>query len=308
MTTHALFRVAAALALLAAAGLSNCASQPEPLVVSAASQAGYAERYPSALNRIATQSRQREREARTVLEEVPGYASELSSPNWTHVHTILDQADHAGRSAAYADRMREVRHVHSFFNAEKNDVGQKAGGAAQYAANQGGCDVMVGGAVAPALKKAVDVELEKRLRESNEAHRLLERYRTSLGELNARKLETQIDHLSYASFVTHIEFAQLRDQLAAMVEEADQVKATTDQAIADEQGYQSARGRTPGERAASRARVAALQRSKAGADAGVQAARRDLETMDARLEKLAEDYDYIVGAMKLELRRRAGNK
>jgi len=280
--------------------------QEEPLVASSADQAVYAVRYPDALKAVLEDFNKREEEANAVLAEVPTYAQALDNPDWGQVLEVVDAAVMAGRSQAYADRMREVRHVHTFFDEEKDELNRRAGGAAQYAAQQGGCSVQVGGAVGGALQKAVDKQLETRLRERNEAQMILHRYSASLGEKNTAKLEEQVDRLSYLSFVVQVELPEGKRQMDEMLEEAEQVEKTADDFIAEETEYQKQAGRTDKEKEASAARVALMKESKAQVASTVQQARTSSEKMQERIDKLRKDFDYIVGALRSEIQQRAG--
>jgi hypothetical protein len=280
--------------------------QEEPLVASSADQAVYAVRYPDALKAVLEDFNKREEEANAVLGEVPSYAQALDNPDWGQVLEVVDAAVVAGRSQAYAERMREVRHVHTFFDEEKDELNRRAGGAAQYAAQQGGCNVQVGGAVAGALQKAVDKQLETRLRERNEAQMILHRYSASLGEKNTATLEEQVDHLSYLSFVVQVELPEAKRRMDEMLEEAEQIQKTADDFIADETEYQKQAGRTDKEKEASAARVTLMKESKAQVASTVQQARTSAEKMQERIDKLRKDFDYIVGALRSELQQRAG--
>jgi hypothetical protein len=296
----------AAIALSAALALGCGPKKQDTLVASSATQAAYAERYPSELESTSSTFDQREEEVRAVLAEVPTYTDGLTDPDWKQVHEIIDTADNAGRSSAYAERIQEVRHVQAFFEAEKAEIGRKAGGAAQYAAKQGGCDAQVGGSVTSALNKAVEKQLEKRLRERNEAQQVLARYATSLEEHNASTLAIRVDRLSYASYVTWVELTETQRKLEKMIEDGEQVKVTADAFIAKEEAFQKGAKRTDAEKQASAARVEAMRASKSKADAAVAQAKQTVEKMKERLEKLQQDYNVIVGSLKGELEKKAG--
>lgn len=286
---------------------TGCGSrQDQPLVASSAQQATYAARYPDALESAIADFGKREEEANAVLSEVPNFSRALQDPSWKHVLEVYDAAVSAGRSQAYSDRIREVRHVHTFFDEEKDELGRRAGGAAQYAAQQGGCNVQVGGAVGAALGKAVDKQLEKRLRDRNEAHLLIVRHSESLGEKNTEKLSEQADHLSYASYIVFIELTETKQRLEAMVEESEEVQKTADTFIADEEAFQKESGRTDKEKEASAARIKFMKESKGKVAASAEKAKTTAEQMQQRIEKLQKDFDYIVGALRSEISQRAG--
>lgn len=298
--------LASALLFALSAPLGCGAKQNQPLVASSAQQASYAVRYPDALKEAMAEFDEREQEATAVLSEVPNYSNALSDPKWAQVLEVVDASVQAGRSQAYADRIREVRGVQKFFEEEKEDINRHTAGAAQYAAKQGGCTVQVGGAVSAALGKAVEKQLEKRLRERNEAHLLILRYSDSLGEKNAATLAKQADQLSYLSNITYIELTETKRRVEAMVEEADEVQKTADAFIADEEAFQKDSGRTDADKEASGARIAAMKEARARVATAAEEAKKAAEKMQQRIEKLQKDFDYIVGAYRAELQQKAG--
>ncbi|PIE05783.1 MAG: hypothetical protein CSA75_02960 [Sorangium cellulosum] len=284
---------------------AGCGSnQKQPLVASSAQQASYAARYPDALTATLADFDKEEKEAKEVLEEVSEFTSALKNPDWGQVLEVSDTAVQAGRSQAYFDRIREVRHVQAFFDEEKEELNRRAGSAAQYAADQGGCDVQVGGSVGVALGKAVDRQLEKRLRERNEAHLLIVRYRESLGDVNAKVLAEQADKLSYVSYITYVDLPQKQSRVEEMVGESAKVENAADAFIADEEAFQNAEGRTEGEKAASKARVASMKEVKARVSSSAKEAEKSLQQMRERIEKLQKDFDYFVGAYRAEVQQK----
>lgn len=287
----------------------GCGSrQNEPLVASSAQQASYAARYPDVLQSTAEEFDKREEEANAVLSEVPNFPEKLQDPDWNQVLEVIDAAVEAGRSQAYADRVREVRHVHTFFDEEKQEINRRAGGAAQYAAQQGGCSVQVGGAVGAALKKAVDKQLEKRLRERNEAHLLIVRYRESLGDKNTEALAEQADLLSYVTYITYVELTETKRQLEQVIEEADDVQKTANGFVTEEEAFQKEEGRTDAEKEASAARVSAMKEASGKVTTSAEQAKKTAEQMQQRIEKLQKEYDYIVGALRSQLSQQAQRK
>jgi hypothetical protein len=192
-----LLPLVAALALSAAAGCAE--TKPEPEIASSASQEGYAVGYPQALTEATTSFSQAQTEVRKELGQFPGYPAKLKEPGWTRVRDVMTRSDQAGKSTAYVDRMRRIEGAFEFFSTEKDEINRKVGGSVQFLVKKKNCDVEVGGAVAGPLKDTVDKQIEKELRDANEAHHLIERYRTALGKENAAALEQEADALSRTS-------------------------------------------------------------------------------------------------------------
>ncbi|HQB43585.1 MAG TPA: hypothetical protein PLV85_08275 [Polyangiaceae bacterium] len=283
----------------------GCGPRPqESFVASSASQAVYAVRFPDTLESTRNDFNQQEQEANAVLSEVSSYPRALEQPKWQQVLEIVDAALTAGQSQAYSDQMHEVRHVRTFFEQEKDELSRRAGGAAQYAAQQGGCTVQVGGAVGMALHKAVDKQLETRLQERNEAHLLVHRYSASMGDKNAARLSEQVDRLSYLSFLVHIGIPETKRQIDAMLAEAEQIEKTADDFIAKETSYQQEAGRTDKEKEASVGRVKLMQETKAKIASKVEASRTAAQQMTERMERLRKTYEERVEALRNDIRQR----
>src|SRR6202044_387183 len=100
-----------------------------------------------------------------------------------------------GHSYAYVDRLRKVQATASFFETEKDELNKKLVGSVAYTAKKKGCDESIAGAAPPALKDAVEKQLEKELHEASEAQQLVERYHAELGKENAAALEKQADDI-----------------------------------------------------------------------------------------------------------------
>jgi hypothetical protein len=197
--------------------------------------------------------------------------------------------------------VREADQVRGFFRDEKDEINKKVGGAAQYAAKQKGASVDVYGVVGHALGEAVDKQLEKRLRERNEAHSLIERHRAALGK-SAALMEKQADEISQASYIANVEVVTQRQLLDGMLQEAAAVKSTAERAISQEQTYQAQPGRTPQEKKASEDRVASLTRSKDRVDALVEKTRQDLPALDQQIKDNQKTYTDALAALKARFR------
>ena len=171
-------RTSLALALsLAVGALPACsAPKPEPEYASSANHSHYARDYPEKLNAVTADFSARRAEARKILGELGGYPGKLKDPSWAHVLEIVERADEDGRSHAYVGRLRRVEGASAFFETEKDEINKKVGGSVAYTAKKKGCDEAVAGAAAPALKDAVEKQLEKELHEASEAQQLIERF------------------------------------------------------------------------------------------------------------------------------------
>jgi hypothetical protein len=153
----------------------GCNSKQSGVTVeSAASEAGYASRYPDELAKTRNDFLLRESGARTLMQNMAKYPDELDKPDYTRVKEVYVAADAAGRGGSYVAQARENRHVERFFEEEKGEISKKVAGAANYAASQKGCKAEVYGPASHALDKSVEKQLEDRLRAHNEAHAVIE--------------------------------------------------------------------------------------------------------------------------------------
>ncbi|XYH92835.1 hypothetical protein ACMHYB_33830 [Sorangium sp. So ce1128] len=286
--------------------LGCSAPKPEPEIASSAPQSGYAERYPADLQATATSFSEREDVAKRVTGQFQGYPDQLKEPDWKVVLDVTEQADAAGRSYDYVERVRAVDGAVAFFNDNKEDLTRKVSGAAQYVAKQKGCDVDVTGATSHALEEGVERQLEKYVRDRNEAHRRIDRYRASLGKENAAALEKQADAVSFASYVVHIDMVEHKLRLRRMLEEIEAVKASIDESVEAERAFQSSGKRTDEERKASEARIEELGRSKAMLDSSATQAKQIDETMDERIAAAQKSYREAMDRLLATIRKNAG--
>ncbi|WP_437629565.1 hypothetical protein [Sorangium sp. So ce854] len=286
--------------------LGCSAPRPEPEIASSAPQSGYAERYPAELQATASSFSEREDIAKRTTEQFKGYPDQLKKPDWKAVIDVIEQADAAGRGYDYVERVRAVDGAVAFFNENRDDLTRKVSGAAQYVVKQKGCDVDVTGATSHALEDGVERQLEKYVRDRNEAHRRLERHRASLGKENVAALEKQADAVSFTSYLVHIDMVEHKVRLRRMLEEMEAVKASIDEAVAVEREFQASDERTDEEKKASDARIDELGRSKAMLDASVTQAKQIDETMDERIAAAQKSYREAMDALLATLRENAG--
>ena len=290
-------------------GPAACASQKiEPQVASSAAQANYAMDYPSAVQSTANDYVNTESDVRKSTTEFPKYPDQLKDPPWPLVQNIVSRADDAGRSSAYVDAHHDFEGARDFFTQEKDEITRKVAGSAQYVIKKKECDVDVSGAVSSSLKEAVDKQLEKRLRAHNDAHLLVDRYRESLGRPNAAALEKQIDEISGASYSTFVRSIELKARATRLLDEANQIKRTLDQSIADERAFQAEAGRTAGDKKASSERIAKMEDGKVRIDAAVPQLQALVKEIDQRNQAMQKEYGDALDGLKKAIAAKATPK
>jgi hypothetical protein len=290
------------IALLAAALLSACTTQPAPKFASAANESGYAERYPTALLGARTEFAADETRAREILTDFPKYPDALTNPDGEQVSAVVSRADAAGKSGAYAQQMEERAHVTRFFSEEKDTLNQKVGGAAQYAAKQKECTVDVASPAVGALDHGIDKAQEDRLRDHSEAQRYIEDHQETLGKANVEKLQKQADDITLASYLVHVRVKQLKLELSELIAESSDVKKTLAQSDADAEAVLADSAATKPAKATAQKRADAAKKASSGLDIEIEQAKRAVQEMDARSEKLEKDYSAALDALQKTLK------
>lgn len=299
------------LALCSSATTVGCSEPtPEPEIASAAPLAGYAQGYPDEVDGALKGFGDAELAAKELGAKFREYPSAYDDEqmDYEHATEMFERADQVGRSRAYYDRLGEVQSVRTFYTEEKEDIRRKVAGAAQHMAKQAGCEADVGGAAAVTLDKTIDEKLEERLRDRNDAQRLLERRRVAFGKKNSAALAEQIDEVTLSSYLVRIAMVEEKVRLRRLVDEADQVQSTADELIDEENRYQSEAGRTDEEKKAATERIEAMKSAKARVATAVRNAEKSLEKMDQRIEQSQKAHESALAKLLEDLRGRASKK
>lgn len=294
--------VAACIGFSALAGCSN--QKPEPQVASSAGMQGYASRYPSQLAATRGQFDQQESQAGQLTGAFAAYPDQVNKPNWSDYSTMVDLADSSGRSRAYVERAKADNDVKDFFDAKKDKIEQKVGGAANYAIKQKGCKVDVYGTTAHALETAVTKQLEKRMQERNEADSFIDDHQDSLGKTNVDTLKKQADDIALASYLSNIADVQTKVDLARRVAEASDVKKTLQRSIKEEQAASTDTKLSDGERKAAQQRLQADQDAESRIDSELSQAQTVMKQLDSRIQKLKDQYNQALKALKQKIQQK----
>ncbi|MFO0659647.1 MAG: hypothetical protein U0165_07440 [Polyangiaceae bacterium] len=258
--------------------------------------------YPTRLDGLVKDFDAHEDAGKKIWTAFGSYADQDKSMPKAVVLDVVTRADDAGRSQAYVERARELNGVMMFFEREGEKIDKKVGGSVQYAAKSKGCNAEVYGAATHALKEALEQQEQESIRQRNEAHAVIERYRVSLGKQNATVLEKQADDIALASYVVSIDLVEKREEIKFMVSEIDRVKKTADEFIQKEKAFQAEAGRTDPEKKASEERITAMNKSKAAMDDSAQKAKNALPEIDKRVKAAKKDYADAIEALKSKLK------
>jgi hypothetical protein len=298
--------IAALLGLGAGAGIGCSEQKPEPEIASSAAEPSYAQEYPDEVGAVIEAFGKGQVEVGELSGGFGKYPADYDEKvDNARVVEALEQADRAGRSAAYHEGRAELDAAAAFIDEEREAIKKKVAGSAQYVAKQAGCEAEVGSAAANAFDKVVEERFEERLRSINDAQRIVDRHRESLGKKNAAALERQVNEVARASHLAFIALVEQKVRLRAMIEEADTVRRTVDEFIEAERAYQGESGRTDVEKKASHERIEAMKRAQASLDAAVESAKRTVQDMEPRISRSQQQYTEARDKLFEELRARA---
>lgn len=290
------------IALLAALLPCACSTRPTPAFASSANESAYAERYPAALLAVRTEFADDEKRARELFTGFANYPGALSAPDGQQVLAVVERADAAGKSGSYARESEAQSHVSRFFSEEKDELNQKVGGAAQYAAKQKECTADVSSPAVSALDHGVTKALEQRLRDHDEAERYIEDHQDALGKANLEKLQKQADEIALASYLVHVRTKQLKVELGDLINESSDVKKTLAQSDAAAQAVLSSPSASKAAKTTAQTRATAAKNASNGLDIEIEQAKRAVGEMDARSAQLEKDYQAALDALEKSLK------
>ncbi len=294
-------------AALAAFPLACSQPKVEPVVASSSGEVGYASRYPDEMAATRGRFLAEESEARQKFAAFSSYPDELDKPDWGKVSEVYAAADSAGKSASYVKQVRENEIVSGFFKDEKDEISKKVAGAASYAAKQKGCQSTEGvyGSASHALDKSVEKQLEERLRDHNEAHRIIEDNIEALGKPNQEKLEKQADDLTYASYIANVGTVQAKVDLQRLYDEGQDVKSTLERTIEESKAVEADASRSDADKKAATKRREAAEAAKGRIDSELSQAEHVLKEMEDRIKALKDEYDKAYEELKNKVSEKA---
>jgi hypothetical protein len=287
-----------ALALVLLAGCTKTDENAPPKGASSADDVGYALEYPEQVDDRVAALDEGEAEVDEETGKFESYPDKLKEPTDEElVADIYRAADEAGRSEAYVKVARENDAIAEFMAADDGLIGKKVAGGVQFTAKQQGCSADLGGAAAGALKRTVDKQLEERLKQANDAHRMIDENEETLGKNNVGTLHTQADEIAHASYVAYIELPTKRAELKAMMEQRSKVLSTLEDKIKEDQKVVDSSDASDAEKKDAEARITELQASKDKLEQNQQAHKDAMKDLDKRIAAVQKKYDAALDAL-----------
>ena len=275
--------------------LGACAKKDEtapPRGASSSAEVGYALEYPDRVDEAIADVGEGEQVVEEAASDFSTYSEKVKEPTDKEVlASVYRAADEAGRNQAYVEAAREKAVIEEFFAADDGMVGKKVAGGVDFMAKQEGCSAQLGGAAAGSLKRTVEKRLEEKMREANDAHRIIDENVEALGKDNVDVLHEQADTIAEASYVAYIELPTQRATLKAQLEERDRVIATLDAKIEEDQKVADSTDASDDEKKAAEARLTELKAAKDKLEQGKQAHQDALTGLDKRISDAQKKYD-----------------
>jgi hypothetical protein len=144
----------------------------------------------------------------------------------------------------------------------------------------------------------MDKALEKRLRAANDAHVLIDRYKTALGAPNEPAVKKLADDVALSSYLANVALVNDRLRVAGALQQQKAADDTLQRAIADERSFQQDKGRTDAERKASDDRIAQYQKSQQAIGGAVVSADVALKNIDDQIKQAQKDHDTALRALE----------
>jgi hypothetical protein len=295
--------------LLAAGAASSVGCHRQPVLTTPESdESGYAAEYPERLRELRTRFVAEEEKTRKSLEGLRALPRSVPASNADELEQVVQKADAAGRSQRYVDEALRQEEVDALMSENRSAIRRRIAGSVAFAAKEKEClkeDVdALAGTAASATDRAVDRQLEERLRARNPAHQYLRAHADELGEQRVNSLERQADTLTRASFVANVRLELYRLELEDLLDREKAVRTTLERDEADGRAALGSTTLSKTTRLALEEQVARDEAARLALPTEVSASKNAEQDMEARAEALKNDYRSLIVELEDELRRR----
>jgi hypothetical protein len=285
--------------LFAALSAAGCAgNQLTPTIESSAAESSYAIAYPVSLEHQQKQLV----EDKTKATELTGQLRERelkTNADPKLLQEIVEASDDAGRSHTFVAAQREARAFRTFWEEERAPIASRVTAAAQKQIADAGCaqEVDVAGATNYALKEGFERQLEKRVREHNEAQHIIEHNRAAFPGPALNEIQKLADDVAYASYLVNVALIDDKDNVERLLSEKRSVAGTLDDSLDRERKYLGEQAKTKEEKKTSEERIAELEKSKAALDSAVRDAEGESKELEQTIRQAQGDYDAAFDAL-----------
>jgi hypothetical protein len=295
--------------LLAVGALSGLACHRQPALTTPASdQNVYAARYPERLRELRSRFAADAEKTLDSFDALRALPASVPPSNADELEQVVRRADAGGRSQPYVDEALRQEDIDALMNENRSAIRRRVAGSVAFAAKEKECikeDIdAFAGTAATATDRAVDRQLEERLRARNPAHRYLQMHADELGEQRVNALERPVDTLTRASFVANVRLALYRLELADLLDQEKAVRTTLERDEADSRASLESAGLSKSYRLAVEEQIAKDEAARLALPTEVAASRAAEQDMEARAEALQKDYQSLLESLLAEIEER----
>ena len=292
----------AAVALLALLTSWGCTtlkgSEAGPELTSSATSEPWALSAPGRLGGGAEGFKQDMGDTNATIEATAGWPDALSEPgSWEEVRAVHEAAAWGGRSRAVAEHLRQEAAVKAFITENEADMAWRINSSVQATAAKSGQTVDAAGAIRYALRESTDAVARKRLHEHREAHAHIDAHEEQLGKRNVKPLREQADALLRASFFLYVAAPERAAALRRDLDEADAIKETLSEAIADQRAVEEDPKAARGDKRAAQKRREELEAALKELESSQAQAAEVLKGLDEELEATRGRYEAAIKAL-----------
>jgi len=291
---------------LAAVAVSSLGCHKQPVLTTPESdQIAYASAYPERLRALRTRFVEDEEKARKSFDGLRTLPRNVPASNADELEQVVRRADAAGRSQPYVDEALRQEEIDAMMDENRSAIRRRVAGSVAFVAKEKECvkeDVdALAGAAATGTDRAVDRQLEERLRARNPAQRYLRSHVDDFGEQRADALERQVDALSRASFVSNVRLALYRIELEDALEQEKAIATTLERDEAEGRAALDSQTLTRSHRLAIEEQVARDEAARRELPTEVSASKSAEKDLEARAQQLQKDYQALLEQLLAEL-------
>jgi hypothetical protein len=294
--------------LAAGAVASLGCHRQQVLTTPASDQIEYASAYPERLRALRSDFVEDEEAARKSFDGLRALPGSVPASDAGELEQVVRRADAAGRSQHYVDEALRQEEIDELMHENRNAIRRRVAGSVAYVAKEKECvkeDVdALAGSAATATDRAVDRQLQERLRARNPAQGYLRAHVDDFGAQRANALERHVDALSRASFVSNVRLALYRSELDEALDQKDAIATTLERDEAEARAALESKTLTKSHRLALEERVERDEAARTALPTEVSASMNAEKDLEARAQQLQKDYQALLEQLLADLAQR----